>query len=353
MKRLFIRILIVIIPFLLIVPIINYCVDPADIYHGEESVNIIINGIRNGKNVVCRKNINDRIFKRKLLEINKNKHYNYMIFGSSRVKTISNEALGDCLLNLGVSACRFYDFLSFYEICKENNVKYDTIIIGLDYFTLGDIDRPQWKDNAKYYNRFIGKNDSYRPYISKEKITNMLSFSYFQESLHTLKSRSIENIYYTDSLINEATTYRVDGSKVYDSYSREFTKTDSIAKIYSILDIYDIPQEHINLMETLIEKLKDEHIKVYFFFAPYHPIYYARLRNEKITTENERLLQIIAERYEVETIGSFDPKKGNYVSSDFYDATHPKAETVDRIFKEYFANKEKDSACTTDVIPIF
>ena len=342
MKKMFCKkAFVVIFPIVVVVSIVNYCVDPAGIYHGEEYADKIIFGLQKMKNVTnvdcC---CNQRIFKKKYAELCKNKHYNYLILGSSRVLEISENIIPAMLLNLGMFSSGIQDIIAMHEICAENKISYDTIIIGMDFYTLSYRNDASWKEIDEYFYRFIKKNKLFHCNI--EKIRNIFSVSYFQQAIN--KKRG--NVEYVDFWCsqNEGLTFHTDGSACFpvSMRTRSEREVNHLAR-NNKLEIQNISSDNIEYMELLIKDLISRNIKIYFFFAPYHPIYYYRLKKDKNAAENERLLHTIAERFGIDTIGSFDPEAGGFVCSDFYDATHPKTETIDRILKEYFADKEKES----------
>ena len=342
LKGFCIKVLLVLFPVAAIISIVNYCVDPTNVYHSEEYADMIIKCFSASKNATNVMELNDRIYKRKLAEANRNSHVEYLVVGSSRVMTISSDIIGSNLLNLGMNSGNMYDLVTSYEICKENDITFDKIIIGLDYYSLANSDDDRWETNSKYFYHFLNEQD--QPFhfnMFYDVLVNLFSLSYFQKSISSSFSARDE-LKATDALCNDTRTYHIDGSMCYQSEIRHRSQIDIDAKAesYYVKDCTVVNEKLVGYFEMMLEDLNKKGIEIYFYFAPYHPIYYSRICQNETILDSDSRLHKIAEKYGVETIGSFDPNEVGCETSDFYDAAHPRTEKVNMIFQELFL-KEK------------
>ena len=141
MKKFLIYILLVVAPVLLLIAGVNYWIDPANVLHSSY-VEKIIEGHKMSKNVtITGSNMDERSYKRRLAEINKSSHFEYIVLGSSPTMTLSEDIFTPSkLLNLSVSSCKLEDIMALLQICNDNDLTCDTLIIGIvpTYFNEND-----------------------------------------------------------------------------------------------------------------------------------------------------------------------------------------------------------------------
>ena len=134
MKKFIIYVLSIVIPIFGGIALVNYLVDPGHIY-SSSYIEDVVEGARRGLCVTNVGNMDERIFKKKLIEVYKGKEFDFLVIGSSRVMTISEDCLnGGTLLNLGVSGSKLEDMIALCQICKENEVtNIETLKKGAKY----------------------------------------------------------------------------------------------------------------------------------------------------------------------------------------------------------------------------
>jgi len=82
--------------------IINYTIDPGYIY-ADKLYDDLARAADKGLNADINTNIDERLYKEKLVAFNKNRKIDFLILGNSRVMTISSDCFkGKQILNLGV-----------------------------------------------------------------------------------------------------------------------------------------------------------------------------------------------------------------------------------------------------------
>lgn len=317
---------------------INYLVDPGHIY-STDYIDQIIEGVRNGYNVErSSKNMDERLYKAKLAEIHNGEHFDFLAIGSSRVMTVSKDALnGSSLLNLGVSSCKLEDMISYLQICKCNNICFKNIIVSADpplfNESYGD---SRWKSIYNYCDELngIGKDRG----IDWEKIKQLVSPSYFQASFADICDMVIgkNKINYVTSYINDGFTNRTDGSIYYDKKYRDVSQDvidDRAAnKTYASYNNFDsCSRERIELFEKLIAEIKNSDAKLFFLTLPYHPFFYKRVLNMQGAYESIEYINNFSKENDICVIGSFNPDDVGFTKADFYDGGHVKKESIDSL----------------------
>lgn len=322
---------------------VNYFVDPAGVYHPEIECKKIINGLSQGKNVANKGfNIDERFYKRMLVEeLYSNKNMDYVVLGPSRVFLIDTMTLHTCsVLNLGVSAAQVNDFISLYQICKDNGVKMKNIIIGCDA-TMFNITDTRWQTNERYYNEFLGNGQhlSFR----FDKIANLVSPSYFQDAIKTAVKDVLfrqDEIIYTEDYVGEYGVSHLDGSI---SYSSEY-RNRSVAEVDREAGTWmhstfngsgSVDKKCVDEFELLIHTLKSEGVNIYFFYCPYHPIFYRRIKDNAAIKNGKAVFDRIAKDNFCDVWGSFNPYEVGCSNEDFYDAAHMRKESIDKLFYNF------------------
>lgn len=340
MKRFLITIIILILPFIIIIPCVNYIVDPANVWGNGNMEDKIIEGLSQKKNVTgCRSNLNERYLQRKFAELNAGKQFEYLILGPSRVMLISEKTLtSDSIINLGMSAAQLPDMIAMYEICKENNISFKRVIIGIDptMFNPEMLDFDLWKENSEYYYRFKGISGEK---VSNDKISNLCSISYFQQCIQYFMKHGNwrKNIICTDLWDNTDATRHYDGSI---SYPKEFRNrsqetVDSDAKKWNhntfkkFEYVSSAQKEDFTL---LIDQFQKNDVKIYFFCCPYHPYTYERICKNPAVVSAMQYVYDYAKQNNISIISSYNPVDAKVNNASFYDAAHLKQESIDRIF---------------------
>ena len=342
MKKFLIYILLVVAPVLLLIAGVNYWIDPANVLHSSY-VEKIIEGHKMSKNVtITGSNMDERSYKRRLAEINKSSHFEYIVLGSSPTMTLSEDIFTPSkLLNLSVSSCKLEDIMALLQICNDNDLTCDTLIIGIvpTYFNENDKGK-NWEIYSKYYNEFNGENGDLFEY---SYFSNLFSISYFQESAasipNKLRNKTVEMNYVT-TVINDNYTKRYDGSIYYPKSFREREQSvvDQECEKWTF-DAYnnfsEISQNRVVMFEKAINRALKNSKLVIFYMCPMHPIFYDRLKNEIWMKQCEDYIKAFANNNNIKIIGHFNPACDGLKNTDFYDASHARNETVDTIFFRY------------------
>lgn len=322
--------------------LLNYAVDPGHVY-STKYIDKVVDGARRGLNVEGVTNLDERKYKHKFAEVYKGRNFDFLVLGSSRIMTVSEDALnGASLLNLGVSGCKIEDMMALYQICKDFHIHFKHVLIASDpsLFNANDKDS-RWKTIECYYNEFQGI-----PYEEKSNWTlykNLISPSYFKSAIAMLPSLINENkdLKYVKSFKNEGGTKRTDGSIYYDRKYRDvpqaFIDREALTWKHGSYDNFNsLSLERVSLFEKFVTTLKADGIDVVFFWCPFHPTFYKRVICMKGVSESLKYIDDYAKKNKIVVIGNFNPDKAGFKNTDFYDAHHARKESIDKMLIRNF-----------------
>lgn len=320
--------------------LINFLVDPGHVY-SSSYIEDVVEGARRGLCVTNVGNMDERIFKKKLIEVYKDKKFDYLVIGSSRVMTISEDCLnGSTLLNLGVSGSKLEDMIALYQICKENGITFKNVIIGTDptLFNANDKDS-RWESIGSYYFAYKGAGDiDTESEFQRTLIQNLFSPSYFKSAIKNIPSvlDKNEQIKYVNTYTNDGGTKRPDGSIYYAKEYREHTQSwvdnDAVTHTHGSFDNFNsFSEERKKLFEEFVDTLQSNGTNIIFWCCPYHSIFYKRIMAMKGMPPSVSYIYDYAQDSGFRIIGRFNPDDLGLSNKDFYDGFHVKKETVDRI----------------------
>lgn len=350
MRKYLMKILLFLVPFLFIASI-NYWIDNAYIFRGEQTYNEIGKLIANGNNVANLTNFNEFLTYKSIVSNLKNQP-NVICLGSSRSMQINKSIFPKSFFfNASVSGSSLKETISVYSLFYEKNIIPDTIIINLDPIMLSSS-----HDNLRDY--FI---DNYNTFMLKSKIGKLHdkepSNARFYELFNPIYS--YENIRYgrkkffvTEDIFIEESVLCSDGSNVYGARMRNSNEKiilrrvqENIPKFDKFLKFAVINKELQVLFENFIHYL-NEKSNVIFFLPPYNPLLAEKFTDTKYDIINKARSYFIdfAISNNIQIVGDFDPTKCKVTlqKTDFYDETHPNRDSVERIF-EAFLNKNPNT----------
>lgn len=341
MKKFLLYCIAILVPVFVGIPIVNYIVDPGHVY-SEAYIDDVVEGLKQGKNVEYVSDLNERVFKEKYIKSLNGKSFDYAIIGASRVMTISTEDFDSCrIINLGMSGSKLEDLAAIYELCKENDIHYNNVIIDIEptYFNAGDNDT-RWKSLETYYNSFVGIFSSASDYsLDYSLITNLFSASYFKSSLSHIPKliKGTEEIRVVDTKVNEGATKIYDGSITYAKAFRERSQSlidlEATTWMHGSFNNYDsLSTQRICLFNKIINALRGDSVEIIFFKGSYHPIFYKRIIKIKGIQKAFKYVDEYAQMNNIPIMGSYNPDDLGFKNTDFYDAAHARKEAIDKLF---------------------
>lgn len=311
-------------PVLLLLPIANYITDPHHVFQ-TAYVEQMVKMLQQGNNVtnIALSNYDTRIFKEHFVKLHKGEHYDYLILGSSQTMQFSKDMFGGkTVLNAGVLSATILDVVSLYEMCKENHITADNIIIAPTFYYFNSNNAEEyWMYYQDYLNRFLNEH---KRYFYTGNIPMLFDPSgLFKRS--TLKP--------TDKVIDENSTYCTDGSMTYGTKqgSTPQQRVDELAKIMHTkkgekgkYHNLTVSREYISILQKFINECRRQGIKLIFCKMPFHPLQYQAFMKMKGAPEQSTTIDSIAKANGIEVYGSFNPADLGYKNVDFYDGSHAK-----------------------------
>lgn len=342
MKKFIIKTSVFAIVILTLLISVNYWGDAAKIFHTgyERKISEII---YSGKNAANISNYDERILQKELINKIKGKP-DILIIGSSRTMLINSSYFEDKkVINNSVSGASIEDLIAIYQMYKIKKNLPKKIILGIDPWLFNENNgQTRWNSLKREYYSFFNKT------IDKDILNNktqqLFSFSYFQSSLRSLPAAILgkSNPIASNKIYNESNTKITDGSLAYSEKYRNASVTDIdnktknyiAGKIYSFEKFDIISTEIFKIFDALCKEIQVNDIELSFFLAPYHPLVYAKIKEDyKIVLEEEKKISKYAVQNNIKILGSFNPVKIEIDNFGFYDGMHSKEKTIQKILK--------------------
>lgn len=177
---------------LIILISINYFGDAAKLFNiGYEKK--IASIISEGNYVTNISNYDERILQKEIIN-NTNKRPDILIIGSSRIMLINNTYFpNQRIINNSVSGAGIEDIIAIYQMYKTKDLLPNRIIIGIDPWLFNENnEQKRWLSLKDEYNAFFNKPPSVN-LKNKIELKELLSFSYFQNSIKNIPKILTEN----------------------------------------------------------------------------------------------------------------------------------------------------------------
>lgn len=357
--RKWLPLIIILFPFLVLLPLVNIITDPAGVFmdDSEEIAEAILSG---EKPYVLSGNANERRMRQFMLRNLENA--DCFAVGSSVVMCVDQDMTGNALYyNLGESSADFYDILAEFAFMDIYGKMPSEIIFSVDTLFF-DEENYEKDDNNKEYRPFsnymIDKIEGKEPSIPevdnyaslKIKMNRMFSVTYFQDAMFYIKNKGwdvmIDRIKgHRWGLVGEGDYegeyYVPDGSIVYPKSVRDNTSEDvrKDCEKYGITPFSrdsELSEKSLRVFEELISYLVMHGVNVKLFLCPVAPSLWKRINNESeypMLFRLESFTRDIAAKKGLTVIGSYNPDAFELKNSDFYDARHIRPETLKRCFE--------------------
>jgi hypothetical protein len=113
-----------------------------------------------------------------------------------------------------------------------------------------------------------------------------------------------------------------------------------------------VEKRGVKNFEKLVQYIQSKGVKVYFAHPPFNPIYWDAVQNTKYSatlTKFENMVKDIAQRHNIEIVGSFNPYKVGCKAEQYIDAEHSNPTCLANIFNQWMALDAKNTKATTKV----
>ena len=309
--------------YCLIIPIIitaiNFIIDYRGFVNPDSLfIEKLVNDLEQN-NLVYHINVPERRIVKKRIEKTIN-GLNNICIGSSTSLLIGKES-GFNYINLAVSGCVTEDMSYLYELIKQNDVKIDTLIIGLNPWALN-----KHHPDSRYR--------QFEDEISRNDIRQIFSIRYLYDNVKINKYK----------IWNGDTTEYIkfsDGSIKYnfDLRNKRWKEKDFIldyikGEIYHLNNFIDIDPNYLMYFEKIVNQFKKISNHTILFLSPYHVLIFDELITKApiIKSVENEIYKIFKDKEDITIIGSFNPNLYGLEYSDFYDGMHLSESGIKKIF---------------------
>lgn len=304
--------------FLLSVPFVVVAFNLFSVIHYSPKFNKrLVQDLIFNDSLVIKGNYSDRQFVKNRINLQTFFKRN-IVLGSSRSISIG-KPIGFSVDNYSMSGAIFNDYESVYYYLKEKNIQIDTIFIEISPWI--------FNENTKE-TRFINFNS----FDLKKRIKNLFSIGYLKNNFISKKyfppKNSQDLIWYSDGTLSYG--YRMRTQDNIKSI-KEYIKTD---EVYHLEGFNSIKKLNTNRFVKLIEDMIKDNSKPILIKHPYPPMINSKIidlyPNIKIT---DKLIDSLAKKFKIKSIGTFYPEKLNIKNDDYYDGMHMKPNGVKKLLQ--------------------
>lgn len=354
MKKFVILYLASVISLLVLVVLLNYWVDPADVFSKqaqskEFSMAKILN---NNDNILVNFNYDERLLQKYRIELNRTPK-DVVIVGSSRTLQIGSEILRRSSLNVSVSGTAIEDVIAL-AVLVQKKVHPKVIVLGIDPWMFNkNYVHDGWKSiSYEYYSALheIGRAGYSKNVLFPARYLQLVNYEYSRQSWNLLWNTIRQGgpaftIGTAEDSLPNSDLLKADGSRLYnknyagrdvDSVKKlavSFAARPSVLLFDNFMLSYDALRDFRHLLDHLAKDTT-----VIIFLSPFHPSAYPLiLQRYNQLEELERAVRREAQMSGVPVFGSYNPGITGCEERDFFDGMHPKAVCVSKILTGFFS----------------
>jgi hypothetical protein len=259
---------------------------------------------------------------------NNSKHFSNLIIGSSRVMQLGERTGFKNSLNLGVSGANLKDIEIIYNLTRENNITYDTVIFDFNPWLAIRTSDNRYKQFDFYHQLKYAFYDIFTfNYNSEDFIT---LFGLFNDYKFSFKKASEKD------LINHCHFIKLKDGSIQQKKLSASEKNTHIK--FFVSELYQMGK--FNEIDPLLFK---KTVSIYnsasmnghclVILSPFHMDLFTKKKND-LRVKNISTIErnLISSRRHFEVFGSFDPKNLSVINSDFLDGLHLKENAIHKLF---------------------
>lgn len=348
MKDLFFKLILLFTPLLVAMGAINYYIDPLHLFSNayyKKAGELLL------KNNIAFESCNE---KKLLVEFLKHQpDSDLLILGSSRTAILDTPQVKKKLLNLCTSHVLLYDMIAAYGLYTTTHNTPKEIIMGIDpwYFNIHKTAEDDFYLKAYYTSMLLKMNFSGKqitvPELKSmsfyEQCKQMFSFNYFQNSITSIiRNRFAEPqprlatekdlfIKQSNGALHYSRRWQENPADIATAVTRELSATN----LHGTEDYTSLSEEHAALLESFLNYLQKNHIKVHLLLTAYHPSIWQHIQKHEryhILMEAEKKIKQMAKQKGIAVSGSYDPSVYHLIDTDFYDAIHINYKGLKKMF---------------------
>lgn len=343
MKKWLIKSLCLFIPVYITVVLVNYRIDPANIYHSS-MVDRILEGLESHSGVEVVGDFDEGdLLERRIATMSDTPET--MVMGSSHVLYVDWQF--DDYANIGMSGEFLDDYYATIGLLEEYERLPRNIVLAVDPYIFMDemtIRQDSLSPYAKAEKaRVRGENPGEVNSSGKsfDRMKELLSFSYFQASVRALVNGvdssytnpvdSTESGEYMKILNNGKRIPALSAFQGADQCRWDAEWYVSNGSIYCMSDYRELSEKKIEEFELLVDYLLEKGVNVELYLPSWFSLYYDEFEsNEKFSAviKSEEYFRNMAEERSVVVHGSYNPYACGITDEDFLDSMHLKPEAA-------------------------
>jgi hypothetical protein len=342
MKRLLFNLFLIIAPIVLLVVMVNYFVDPANIFSGTTYVSGISDILVKGHNVDNVSNYDERAMQEQMIRKLPYRP-DVVVLGSSRVMELGSDFFpGKKVLNCGVSHANIHDIIALTGLLDSLHKLPGEMLINVDPHLICQGGTAEWQTLQYYHTYMMNKwhlgEDVGRRSLLLEKLGALISFDYFEKSLTFLIQHKSKN--FRDVGTERPAIYGrfSDGTVCYSaSYANPDTiKVAGDARAVGGREIVALDPGKCQLLSKLVDYLMSQRVKVVLVMLPYHHEYYQAMNQRfgNVFSSYDTLYRQFARAKTIPIRGGFDATGLGIPLDEFYDSWHCSKEAIKKVYNQ-------------------
>ncbi len=334
MKKLIKNILYIITPFAILVMVVNYYVDPANVFSNGMYESKVAAVLLKGHNVDDIQNCDERKIVEKIV-MQMPATPDVAIVGSSRALEVSSDFFPNKkFMNYGVSHANINDILAIVGLMDSLQKLPKEIYIETSPVFSEISPTEEWASLYNYHQYAIKKMniDCKVDYNNSalfrliDNASKLFSFKYFQKSIGSLREIGSKKVQDIDTLAPKNMGRFSDFSI---TYPKSYTTPDTLkAQVDAVtyttkIAAPKIDENRLKILGEIVEYLKQKNVKVYLVNTPFQPDCY-KISEDKYHsfTKMETRIRQFAKTQQLKVFGTFSPFETNINRSQFYDQIH-------------------------------
>lgn len=358
LAKLFLKVLLFAAVVFAAVALINYRIDPANVFHGDVIAEMT-DSLAGGKTVVMPGEINEGYFRRTMISRLSFKPET-VVLGSSHVMYMDWDSIYPKTLNAGLPGAYLGDYYSVIGLLEFYKINPKRVIIGVDAWSFTrDALSPRHtnlKDCTAYGRKTVlgEKTDAIQTetpwWRDWDNLQELFSFPYFQSSMQRILEdgwnarKSAVTVCEDDTPLEDAIKVTpglryIMPQKGYLSLEQnraDAQKQIDDKNVYQLGKSYKkVSKDNFAQFEELIDYLQSKGIEVEFYLPAYFPSIYEHIQTAKDYAgipELEEKIRELGKEKGITVHGTYDPQKAGITEEDFADASHM---TPDKMLETY------------------
>lgn len=333
MRLLLTKLAAIVLPIGTLVCLVNYKVDPANIFASKSFVSNIAVVLSAGHNAENIANYDERLLQEQMV-LRLTDTPDIVILGSSRVMEIGTDFfVNKKVLNCGVSHANIHDLVAIVGLLDSMKRLPKEIYINLDPWLISENGTSEWQSLEVYHEYFLHKYARKENSIREESLSNamrkaytLISFAYFKKSIDFLLNGSSKKI--IDVAFDRPSSGRFSDGTI--SYPSSYTQPDTLKVAYDAAatgkkeGLSQPDPGKVYLLNALLDFLKEKKVEIHFIMLPVHVEFYKAVNDNQafLFEKYKKLFLRLAEERGISISGNFDPLVLHVGRASFYDMYH-------------------------------